>query len=508
MAEYTLVESILLGALYLWAWMEFIIWPIPRLTNEVGYVAVILGLAYGEMETALVMGGTIGLMYISNFSYGATPPSDTSIAGIIAIPMAIKFGLTAGEAVAIAVPFGLLGALINNMRRAFNGIWWRLGSKAVSERKYNKLIRYQLLGPFAVNIVCRFLPLTLMLYFCGTAAGNAVASMPDWLSNAFSMMGKMLPGVGLVLCISIMGNRSMLPYAVIGFFLLGRFGFVMVEVAIFGIVLGMLHTLFTADPDMELDDDDDEEVEYQGMFSTKDMVIFAWYWTCFYRVSQCMEYFYGLGNGSMMYYNMRKIYKDDEDGLQKAMERALEPWISHPMWGAWMLGAQFAMEEDIAKNGDPTEEKGQAISAMKTGFMGPFAGIGDTIYGSILNPICRSFAYTAFLKGDVLGVIPIFVLYTANNIVGLISCAIGYKAGVGKILKIVNTPLFKRILTIAIVTGMMARAPSRPTMLASKHQLNSWMKKRALNLIYRINSTRLCQICSRSFSWLRLYSCR
>ena len=55
-----------------------------------------------------------------------------------------------------------------------------------------------------------------------------------------------------------------------------------------------------------------------------------------------------------------------------------------------------------------------------------------------------------------LGVIPIFVLYTANNIVGLISCAIGYKAGVGKILKIVNTPLFKRILTIAIVTGMMA----------------------------------------------------
>ena len=61
------------------------------------------------------------------------------------------------------------------------------------------------------------------------------------------------------------------------------------------------------------------------MFTTKDMVIFAWYWTCLYRVSQCMEYFYGLGNGSMMYYNMRKINKDDEDGLQKAMERAMEP---------------------------------------------------------------------------------------------------------------------------------------------------------------------------------------
>ena len=454
MTEYTFMEALLLGLLYAFTWTEFNFWPIPG-PAEIGVMGLYPGLAYGDVANGCILGGTIGLINISNFAYGASVPSDTAMAGVIAIPMAMKFGLTPGEALAIAVPFGVLGALVNNVRRAFAGTWWRLSQKAIQERKYNKLLTYALWGPIAQNIVVRLLPVTILLYLFGTAGGNAIANMPAWLSSAFQMMGLMLPGVGLILCISIMGNRSLLPYAVIGFFLLGRFGFKMVEVALFGIILGLLHTLFTEEEEEDFDDDEEEEAEpIKGMFTTMDMVWFNWYWLAFYRASQCMEYFYGTGNAAMMYYNMKKIYKDDADGLQKGMERALEPWITHPMWGLWMLGMQFAMEEDIAKNGDPDGSKGQAISATKTGFMGPFAGIGDTISGSVLLPIVRSFAYTTFLTGSWTGIIPIWILNTFNWVVGAISVNIGYQAGINTILKIIDTPLFKKLLTIAIITGM------------------------------------------------------
>ena len=253
--EYTFVEAVLLGLLYLWCWCEMNPFPIPG-PGDPGAMGVLLGLCYGDLPTGCILGGTIGLMYISNFAYGAAVPSDTSMAGVIAIPMALKFGLTAGEAVAVAVPFGIMGALLNNMRRAFAGNYWRWSQKAIADRKYNKLFVYAFWCPLIQNVIVRFLPVFLLLYLFGTAGGNAVANMPKWLSGAFGMMGTMLPGVGLVLCISIMGNRSLLPYAVIGFFLLGRFGFKMVEVAVLAIFLGMLHTLFTA-----TDDEDENQNE-------------------------------------------------------------------------------------------------------------------------------------------------------------------------------------------------------------------------------------------------------
>ena len=453
MTEYSLIEALLLGLLYMYAWTEFFAPPIPGL--DIGTLGVFLGLCYGDVTQGAILGGTLGMIYISNFAYGAAVPSDTNMAGVIAIPMAIKFGFTSGEALALAVPFGVLGALIDNVRRAFAGTWWRMAQKMIQNRKYGQLIVPGLYGPLLQNFICRCLPVTILLYLFGTAGGNAISNMPAWLSSAFAMMGVMLPGVGLVICISIMGNRSMLPYAVIGFFLMGRFGFTMVEVAVMGIVLGFLHTLFIATEDEEEDDEEEETEPVKGMFSTGQMIWFAWYWCCLYRASQCMEYFYGTGNATFMYPLMKKIYKDNPDGLQKGMERCLEPWITHPMWGLWMLGAQFAMEEDINVNGDPDGTKGQAISAMKTGFMGPFAGIGDTISGSVLLPIFRSFAYSTLLTGNPWGFLFVYLGNDwFNEIVAWISVNIGYKAGISQILKIIGTPLFTKLLTIAIVTGM------------------------------------------------------
>ena len=455
MQEYTFIEAFLLGLCYMWCWCEMNFFPIPHI-GDPGWLGVVFGLCYGDVKTGCIIGATIGLMYISNFAYGAAVPSDTSMAGVIAIPMALKFGLTAGEAVAVAVPFGILGALVNNIRRAFAGTYWRQSQKAIENRKYKMLKVYATFEPLLVNFLIRCLPVTILLAVFGTAGGNAIANMPSWLSRAFGMMGTMLPGVGLVLCISIMGNRSLLPYAVIGFFMVGRFGFKMFEVALLAIFLGLLHTLFTAEDEDEEEDDEEieERAEVKGQFSTFSMIVFYWFWSMFYRSSQCMEYFYGTGNACYMQPWVKKIYKNDPDGLQKCMRRCLEPWITHPAWGFWMLSAQLAMEEDIALNGDPSGLKGQAISAMKTGFMGPFAGIGDTITGSIRLPIVRSFCYATLLTGSPSGLIIMYLNNLLGFAEGAISAIIGYKAGINSILKIIGTPTFARLLTIAIVVGM------------------------------------------------------
>jgi len=327
--------------------------------------------------------------------------------------------------------------------------------KAVEDRQYNKIWTYGMLYPQICNVLVRWLPVTLLLYLFGKQGGEAIANMPGWLNNAFGMMSRMLPGVGLCLCISIMGMRSLVPYCIIGFFLVGRFKFMMVEVAVIGIVLGMLHTLLALDDDDYDDEDDEEYVPLKGRFSTRDIVWWYYKYSSLYRQSQCMEYFYGTGNAMVMMTEMKRIYGDDEDGLQKGMFRALDPYITHPSTGSWMLTAQLAMEEDIAVNGDPDGNKGTAITSLKTGFMGPFAGIGDTIWGSVGLPIVRSFAYAQYLTGSWTGYLYSFVYGTISGMVtGITSSIIGYKAGLGTIIKVIATPIFKRVLIIAIIVGM------------------------------------------------------
>ncbi len=65
-------------------------------------------------------GATIQLIYMGGIEAGGNIPSDQALAACIAIPAALLSNLDANAAVALAVPFGVLGVLINNVRRTFN----------------------------------------------------------------------------------------------------------------------------------------------------------------------------------------------------------------------------------------------------------------------------------------------------------------------------------------------------------------------------------------------------
>ena len=83
-------------------------------------LGVIIGLVYGDVAKGLMYGATIQLMYMGGIEAGGNIPSDQGLASCIAIPAAIATNLDPAAAVALAVPFGVLGVLINNVRGAIN----------------------------------------------------------------------------------------------------------------------------------------------------------------------------------------------------------------------------------------------------------------------------------------------------------------------------------------------------------------------------------------------------
>src|SRR5699024_12019713 len=73
---------------------------------------------------------------------------------------------------------------------------------------------------------------------------------------------------------------------------------------------------------------------------------------------------------------------------------------TEPHIGGVIPGIVLAMEEERA-NGAPITD--DAINGVKTGLMGPFAGIGDTLWQGTLTPILLAFGISLGSQGNLLG---------------------------------------------------------------------------------------------------------
>ena len=69
-------------------------------------------------------------------------------------------------------------------------------------------------------------------------------------------------------------------------------------------------------------------------------------------------------------------------------------------WASIIMGSTVALEEAKAQNDDAVPE--EMITGLKTGLMGPVAGIGDTIDWLTISPILVSMFLPAAKEGNFL----------------------------------------------------------------------------------------------------------
>ena len=69
----------------------------------------VIGAILGDLQTGLVVGGTYQLMTIGNMPVGGAQPPNAVIGGVMSAVFGIASGLDTGAAVALAIPFALIG---------------------------------------------------------------------------------------------------------------------------------------------------------------------------------------------------------------------------------------------------------------------------------------------------------------------------------------------------------------------------------------------------------------
>lgn len=127
-----------------------------------------------------------------------------------------------------------------------------------------------------------------------------------------------------------------------------------------------------------------------------DKIFFRW----ITRAQSCWNYetMQGLGYCSTMLPLLKKIYTDKKE-LKEMVKLHLQFFNTNVVTGGFILGADMVIE---ANNGIESKEM---IPAIKTGLMGPLAGVGDTFFTVTVNTVLGSIATYMALQGNPLGII-------------------------------------------------------------------------------------------------------
>lgn len=163
------------------------------------------------------------------------------------------------------------------------------------------------------------------------------------------------------------------------------------------------------------------------------------------------ERFQALGFLYAMTPVIKKLYPDAER-RKAAMKRHMEMYNSHPWMISPILGTTIALEEKNA-NGNNTEE---AINNVKVGLMGPFAGIGDSLFWGTLRPLLAGVGAGLALQGSILGPILFLILWNICNFgFRYYSLHYGYKTGMNMLKDMKKSNIIQKVSEGAAVLGLM-----------------------------------------------------
>lgn len=158
---------------------------------------------------------------------------------------------------------------------------------------------------------------------------------------------------------------------------------------------------------------------------------------------------------------LKEIYKDDPDGLQQAVKNHLQFFNTTPHTANIILGVNMAVEQEVKQSGK------DAIASIKTGLMGPLAGVGDSLFGVIIDTIFGSIAAYMALEGNPMGsIIWIAVSAIAITAARYLMLEMGYKQGTD-VVKNISGKL-KRITESANILGLTVVGALIPTVINAK----------------------------------------
>jgi fructoselysine/glucoselysine PTS system EIIC component len=195
----------------------------------------IVGLILGDLNTGIVVGGTLELVFMGIVNIGGATPPDIVTGGILATAFAILSGLDPEAAVAIAVPIALFAQSLGILARVINTTFNHRADSYAEVGDWKGIERILWLGA-GLFFLFSFIPVFLAVAFGSEIVASIVSAMPVVIMNGLRVSAGLLPALGMAILMRFIYDNSSAPYLFLGFVLSAFLGMSLIGVAIVGAI--------------------------------------------------------------------------------------------------------------------------------------------------------------------------------------------------------------------------------------------------------------------------------
>jgi PTS system mannose-specific IID component len=420
---------------------------------------LIVGAILGDVRGGMAFGAALNAVHLGFISTGGTLPSDLVTAGYIGTALALASGLDVEAALAaFGIPLGVLGAFLWFGRMTLGSTLVQWADARAARGDARGVAAINLWAGQALLFAFYALPTFVIVYWGQWGIDRLLALLPSRLLDALAVVGGLLPAVGIGLLLRSIGQARLLPFAVFGFVLTTYLGLPAFVIALLGagaawlIVAGRLRG--DGDAESGLSPSVGSFPEPSGpvrRVSSRVLRGAWWRWFFFLHASYNYERMQGLGFAHAMRPVIEYLYETREERAS-ALQRHLVFFNSEPQFGALVPAVVVAMEEEHA-SGAAVGDK--AINGIKSGLMGPLAGVGDSLIQGMVTPLLLSLGITLAMEGRLVGPL-LYVCLISAIVIGVsrLFWRLGYRWGRAAVSRILASGWIQALTEAAAITGM------------------------------------------------------
>ena len=408
------------------------------------------GLIMGDLQTGLIVGGTLELIFMGASDIGGSVPANLPIGSTIGTALAISGHLDPAAALAIAVPAAIAGSFFELLAKTVSTIFVA-GAEYYADRGSSGGVSLMVhLGNF-LHFLADFIPVFVVLSVGAQAITNLMTNLPDWFQSGIKLAGNMLPALGFGILLSTLATPGLIPWFFVGFLVAIFAKFSVLAAAFLGICAGVIF-IFSRGGVTLIRPAEEAEKEVADLVPAADRRTI--FWRSFGLQSAfSFDRMQALGFTWTLIPFLKKLYGGTAE-FSAALKRHLVFFNTH----MWIPGPIFAMVADLEarRAQDPSKVEVQSIQAVKASLMGPLAGIGDSMFHGTLRPLMSGVTASMALQG--IPFAPILFLGVTNAVhvfVRWFTLDQGFKLG-GNLFERVDQAGLRRVMEGAAIAGLMA----------------------------------------------------
>lgn len=237
--EITVVQALIITLFSIFSNLMF-----PLLGDIGGYFGIgrpmiagtIVGIILGDVKTGMLIGATLNAVYMNSQAVGNVMSSDVTMAGYTATTLAMAGSNDPTIALALSIPIGMFGAMLFTLQNAVVVFFMHKCDQYAAEGAVKKIWTVGIWIPFIIFNAIRFITTFPVIYWGSRYSSAVEALMPEWLNAAMSVVGGMLPAVGMALLLKVMITKKLhMCYFLLGFLAYSIFGIGSVPLTILAI---------------------------------------------------------------------------------------------------------------------------------------------------------------------------------------------------------------------------------------------------------------------------------